>query len=102
MSVPTLLLVDDEDHLRSMLEAALPHSGFDPTGPAVTVTGDPELLHQVVANLLATAAVHTPDGTVVAPSVTDAAGTALITLAEVTVTLPLSSASDPAPLPVAG
>jgi two-component system, OmpR family, response regulator len=26
---PTLLLVDDEDNLRSMLEAALRHSGFD-------------------------------------------------------------------------
>ena len=29
MANPTLLLVDDEDNLRSMLEAALRHSGFD-------------------------------------------------------------------------
>lgn len=29
MSSTTLLLVDDEDHLRSMLEAALRHHGFD-------------------------------------------------------------------------
>ena len=29
MSRPRLLLVDDEDNLRSMLEAALRHSGFD-------------------------------------------------------------------------
>ena len=29
MDRPTLLLVDDEDHLRSMLEAALRHHGFD-------------------------------------------------------------------------
>jgi two-component system OmpR family response regulator len=29
MSTPTLLLVDDEEHLRSMLEAALRHHGFD-------------------------------------------------------------------------
>ena len=29
MTRPTLLLVDDEDNLRSMLEAALRHSGFD-------------------------------------------------------------------------
>ena len=29
MSMPTLLLVDDEDNLRSMLDAALRHHGFD-------------------------------------------------------------------------
>ena len=29
MADPTLLLVDDEDNLRSMLEAALRHSGFE-------------------------------------------------------------------------
>ena len=29
MAAPRLLLVDDEDNLRSMLEAALRHSGFD-------------------------------------------------------------------------
>ncbi len=29
MTRETILLVDDEDHLRSMLEAALRHSGFD-------------------------------------------------------------------------
>jgi two-component system, OmpR family, response regulator len=29
MSTPTLLLVDDEEHLRSMLDAALRHHGFD-------------------------------------------------------------------------
>ena len=29
MAAPTLLLVDDEDHLRSMLEAALRHHGFE-------------------------------------------------------------------------
>jgi two-component system, OmpR family, response regulator len=29
MSPPTLLLVDDEEHLRSMLDAALRHHGFD-------------------------------------------------------------------------
>jgi two-component system OmpR family response regulator len=29
MPAPTLLLVDDEDHLRSMLEAALRHHGFE-------------------------------------------------------------------------
>ena len=29
MTGPRLLLVDDEDNLRSMLEAALRHSGFD-------------------------------------------------------------------------
>lgn len=29
MTSPTLLLVDDEDHLRSMLDAALRHHGFD-------------------------------------------------------------------------
>lgn len=29
MSSPTLLLVDDEEHLRSMLEAALRHHGFE-------------------------------------------------------------------------
>ncbi|MEZ5320634.1 MAG: response regulator transcription factor [Microthrixaceae bacterium] len=29
MSAATILLVDDEDHLRSMLEAALAHHGFD-------------------------------------------------------------------------
>lgn len=31
MSPPTLLLVDDEDHIRSMLEAALGFHGFDVT-----------------------------------------------------------------------
>ena len=29
MTRETILLVDDEDHLRSMLEAALRHSGFE-------------------------------------------------------------------------
>ena len=29
MATARLLLVDDEDNLRSMLEAALRHSGFD-------------------------------------------------------------------------
>ena len=29
MAAARLLLVDDEDNLRSMLEAALRHSGFD-------------------------------------------------------------------------
>lgn len=31
----------------------------------VSVTGDPDRLHQVVANLLTNARVHTPPGTVV-------------------------------------
>lgn len=35
MAAPRLLLVDDEDNLRSMLEAALRHSGFD-VHPAAT------------------------------------------------------------------
>ena len=39
----------------------LPDPDDDPAG--VTVTGDPERLHQVVANLLANARTHTPPGT---------------------------------------
>ena len=39
----------------------LPDHDDDPAG--VTVTGDPERLHQVVANLLANARTHTPPGT---------------------------------------
>ncbi|MBF4572794.1 HAMP domain-containing histidine kinase [Herbiconiux sp. VKM Ac-1786] len=40
----------------------------------VTVSGDPERLHQVVANLLANARVHTPPGTRVTVSVDGSAG----------------------------
>ncbi|MCS5734389.1 sensor histidine kinase [Herbiconiux daphne] len=53
----------------------------------VTVSGDPQRLHQVFANLLANARVHTPPGTTVVVSVgegTDAAGApaAVVTIAD--------------------
>ena len=46
----------------------LPEPDDDPAG--VTVIGDPERLHQVVANLLANARTHTPPGTTVVVGLT--------------------------------
>ncbi|GAA4871442.1 sensor histidine kinase [Actinomycetospora straminea] len=43
----------------------LPGGDDDGDAPALEVVGDPERLHQVVANLLANARTHTPEGTLV-------------------------------------
>jgi len=48
----------------------------------VTVTGDPQRLHQVLANLLANARTHTPEGTIVTVGVTEHAGAALLTVTD--------------------
>jgi two-component system OmpR family sensor kinase len=48
----------------------------------VAVTGDAARLHQVFANLLANAHVHTPPGTTITTSLTSADGTAVVTVAD--------------------
>jgi two-component system, OmpR family, sensor kinase len=48
----------------------------------VTVTGDPQRLHQVLVNLLANARTHTPEGTIVTVGVTERAGAALLTVTD--------------------
>jgi len=48
----------------------------------VTVTGDPQRLHQVLANLLANARTHTPEGTIVTVGVTESHGAALLTVTD--------------------
>ncbi len=48
----------------------------------ITVSGDPARLHQVLANLLGNARVHTPPGTTVTASVTATRGRACITVAD--------------------
>ncbi|MFC8244554.1 sensor histidine kinase [Streptomyces chartreusis] len=46
----------------------------------VTVTGDEHRLHQVLANLLANARIHTPEGTQVTVSLDSGSGTAVLTV----------------------
>jgi two-component system OmpR family sensor kinase len=55
---------------------------FVPPGRAVVVSGDDVRLHQVVANLLANARVHTPEGTAVAVRVDVDGGEAVVEVAD--------------------
>jgi two-component system OmpR family sensor kinase len=48
----------------------------------VTVTGDPQRLHQVLANLLANARTHTPEGTTVTVGVSERGGAAVLTVTD--------------------
>jgi two-component system, OmpR family, sensor kinase len=48
----------------------------------VTITGDGQRLHQVLANLLANARAHTPEGTTVTVGVSEHAGAALLTVTD--------------------
>jgi two-component system OmpR family sensor kinase len=48
----------------------------------VTVTGDPQRLHQVLANLLANARTHTPEGTAVTVGVGESGGAAVLTVTD--------------------
>ena len=48
----------------------------------VTVTGDPQRLHQVLANLLANARTHTPEGTTVTVGVGESGGAAVLTVTD--------------------
>jgi two-component system OmpR family response regulator len=51
MAAPTVLLVDDEDNLRSMLEAALSHHGFE-VHPAANGRDAIGLAHAVVPDMI--------------------------------------------------
>jgi two-component system OmpR family response regulator len=51
MAAPTVLLVDDEDNLRSMLEAALSHHGFDVV-PAANGRDALSQAHAIVPDLI--------------------------------------------------
>jgi two-component system OmpR family sensor kinase len=48
----------------------------------VTVPGDPQRLHQVLANLLANARTHTPEGTTVTVGVSEGHGVAVLTVTD--------------------
>ncbi|MFI7540084.1 sensor histidine kinase [Actinoplanes sp. NPDC049599] len=48
----------------------------------VTVTGDPQRLHQVLANLLGNARTHTPEGTTVTVGVSESGGAAVLTVTD--------------------
>ncbi len=48
----------------------------------VAVTGDPQRLHQVLANLLANARTHTPEGTTVTVGVSGSGGAAMLTVTD--------------------
>lgn len=54
------------------------HWTLDLPKEPVTVTGDEHRLHQVLANLLANARIHTPEGTQVTVSLESASGTAVL------------------------
>ncbi len=64
-------------HRDHTLVTSLP-PGTDP----ILVTGDPELLHQIVANLLGNAGIHTPSGTTVRLELTRSDSSARITVAD--------------------
>jgi two-component system OmpR family sensor kinase len=48
----------------------------------VTITGDPQRLHQVLANLLGNARTHTPDGTTVTVGVSESGAAAVLTVTD--------------------
>ena len=76
----TMLVVDAV----SDAHAAGPRHDWQLDLPAepVTVVGDAQRLHQVLANLLANARTHTPDGTTVTVGVSERDGAAVLTVAD--------------------
>jgi two-component system OmpR family sensor kinase len=76
--VPLLADAVSDAHAASPEHDWRVETGEDP----VVVTGDANRLHQVVANLLANARVHTPAGTVVTVSLATAGDDAVLTVAD--------------------
>ncbi len=79
--VELVALVDDAVADARAVEPNRPISFVDPGRPVV-VSGDDMRLHQVVANLLANARVHTPEGTAVAVRVDVDGGDAVVEVAD--------------------
>jgi two-component system OmpR family sensor kinase len=84
----TMLVVDAV----SDAHAAGPRHDWQLDLPAepVTVTGDPQRLHQVLANLLANARTHTPEGTTVTVGVGASDGAAVLTVTDAGPGIPAS------------
>lgn len=76
--VPLLADAVSDAHAASPVHEWRVETGEDP----VVVSGDPNRLHQVVANLLANARVHTPPGTVVTVNLETDPDDAVLTVAD--------------------